>query len=54
MRAPLHKGLSDEHLVQARGFFDKMLGNLTTLPKVAMPNRDGFELDPRPEVQLYR
>jgi mono/diheme cytochrome c family protein len=25
-----------------------------TLPKVAMPNRDGFVPDPRPEVQLYR
>lgn len=25
-----------------------------TLPKVAMPNRDGFEPDPRPEVTLYR
>ena len=31
---------------------DKM--NATTLPKVVMPNRDGFEPDPRPEVQLYR
>jgi len=25
-----------------------------TLPKVAMPNKDGFEPDPRPEVELYR
>jgi cytochrome c len=25
-----------------------------TLPKVAMPNRDGFEPDPRPELELYR
>lgn len=25
-----------------------------TLPKVVMPNRDGFEGDPRPEVQLYQ
>jgi cytochrome c len=25
-----------------------------TLPKVMMPNRDGFEPDPRPELQLYR
>ncbi len=25
-----------------------------TLPKVKMPNRDGFEPDPRPELQLYR
>ncbi len=28
--------------------------NATTLPKVMMPNRDGFIPDPRPEVQLYR
>jgi len=28
--------------------------NATTLATVAMPNRDGFEPDPRPEVQLYR
>ena len=26
----------------------------TSLPKVAMPNRDGFVPDPRPEVELYR
>ena len=25
-----------------------------SLPKVAMPNKDGFEPDPRPELQLYR
>jgi cytochrome c len=25
-----------------------------TLPKVEMPNRDGFVPDPRPELQLYR
>jgi len=25
-----------------------------TLPKVAMPNRDGFIGDPRPEIELYR
>jgi cytochrome c len=31
---------------------DKM--NATTLPQVVMPNRDGFEPDPRPEVQLYK
>jgi cytochrome c len=24
-----------------------------TLPKVAMPNRDGFVPDPRPELSLY-
>ena len=28
--------------------------NATMLPKVIMPNRDGFEGDPRPELQLYR
>lgn len=26
----------------------------TTLPKVQMPNRDGFVPDPRPEIELYR
>jgi len=26
----------------------------TTLPNVVMPNRSGFEPDPRPELQLYR
>jgi len=28
--------------------------NATSLPKVVMPNRDGFVPDPRPEVELYR
>lgn len=28
--------------------------NAQTLPKVAMPNRDGFIPDARPELQLYR
>jgi mono/diheme cytochrome c family protein len=28
--------------------------NAVTLPKVAMPNRDGFIPDPRPELELYR
>jgi cytochrome c len=27
--------------------------NATTLPKVMMPNRDGFVPDPRPELELY-
>jgi S-disulfanyl-L-cysteine oxidoreductase SoxD len=31
---------------------DKM--DAATLPKVVMPNRDGFEPDPRPEIELYR
>src|SRR3954447_24057317 len=26
----------------------------STLPKVTMPNRDGFMADPRPEIELYR
>ena len=25
-----------------------------TLPKVQMPNKDGFEPDPRPELELYK
>ena len=25
-----------------------------SLPKVEMPNRDGFVGDPRPEIELYR
>ena len=28
--------------------------NAQTLPKVAMPNKDGFVPDPRPELDLYR
>lgn len=28
--------------------------NASTLPKVEMPNRNGFEPDPRPELDLYR
>jgi cytochrome c len=28
--------------------------NATTLPKVTMPNRDGFIADSRPELELYR
>ena len=28
--------------------------NATTLPKVAMPNRDGFIPDARPELDLYK
>ena len=28
--------------------------NATSLPKVEMPNRNGFEPDPRPELDLYR
>jgi cytochrome c len=27
--------------------------NAVTLPKVMMPNRDGFVPDPRPELELY-
>jgi cytochrome c len=25
-----------------------------SLPKIQMPNRDGFVPDPRPEIELYR
>jgi len=28
--------------------------NASSLPKVEMPNRNGFEPDPRPELDLYR
>ena len=28
--------------------------NATTLPKIEMPNHNGFEPDPRPELDLYR
>ena len=41
--------LSQAEIIRAT---DRM--NATMLPKVVMPNRDGFEGDPRPELQLYR
>jgi cytochrome c len=41
--------LSEAKIIKAT---DRM--NATMLPKVVMPNRDGFEADPRPEFQLYR
>ena len=41
--------LSKAEIIKAA---DRM--NTTRLPKVVMPNRDGFEGDPRPELQLYR
>ena len=41
--------LSKAEIIKAT---DRM--NATRLPKVIMPNRDGFEGDPRPELQLYR
>ena len=28
--------------------------NGSSLPKIEMPNRNGFVPDPRPEVELYR
>jgi cytochrome c len=28
--------------------------NAATLPRVVMPNREGFVADPRPELELYR
>jgi S-disulfanyl-L-cysteine oxidoreductase SoxD len=41
--------LSKAEIIKAT---DRM--NATMLPKVVMPNRDGFGGDPRPELQLYR
>jgi cytochrome c len=41
--------LSEAKVIQATDTMDAK-----TLPKVAMPNRDGFEPDPRPELELYR
>jgi S-disulfanyl-L-cysteine oxidoreductase SoxD len=41
-------------LAQAKIITPTETMNATSLPKVIMPNRDGFESDPRPEVQLYR
>lgn len=41
--------LSEGHIIS----HDETL-NATSLPKVKMPNRDGFIPDPRPELSLYR
>ena len=41
--------LSEAKIIQANEIMDAK-----SLPKVAMPNKDGFEPDPRPELQLYR
>lgn len=41
--------LSEAKIIKATETIDA-----TTLPKVAMPNKDGFEPDPRPELELYR
>jgi cytochrome c len=41
--------LSEAKIIKAT---DSM--NATTLPKVVMPNRDGFIPDSRPELELYR
>jgi cytochrome c len=41
--------LSEAKIIKATDTIDAK-----TLPKVVMPNKDGFEPDPRPEVQLYR
>ena len=40
--------LSEAKIIQPNDTMDAK-----TLPKVAMPNKDGFEPDPRPELQLY-
>jgi mono/diheme cytochrome c family protein len=41
--------LAEGHVIDANAVMDA-----TTLPKVKMPNRDGFVPDPRPEVELYK
>jgi cytochrome c len=41
--------LSEAKIIQLNETMDAK-----SLPKVAMPNKDGFEPDPRPELQLYR
>ena len=41
--------LSEAKIIQPNDTMDAK-----SLSKVAMPNRDGFEPDPRPELQLYR
>jgi len=41
--------LSEAKIIKANETMDAK-----SLPKVAMPNRDGFEPDPRPELGLYR
>jgi cytochrome c len=40
--------LSEAKIIQPNETMDAK-----SLPKVAMPNKDGFEPDPRPELQLY-
>ena len=40
--------LSEAKIIQPNETMDAR-----SLPKVAMPNKDGFEPDPRPELQLY-
>jgi mono/diheme cytochrome c family protein len=41
--------LSEAKIIKANDVMDAK-----TLPKVAMPNRDGFIADSRPELELYR
>jgi hypothetical protein len=43
----LHYGLADIHIPRAE--IDQVM-DATSLPKVKMPNRDGFVADPRPDV----
>ena len=40
-------------LSQAKIIEPNQIMNASSLPKVEMPNRAGFERDPRPETQLY-
>jgi S-disulfanyl-L-cysteine oxidoreductase SoxD len=41
--------LSEAKIIKATDMMNAM-----TLPKVTMPNRDGFIPDSRPELELYR
>jgi S-disulfanyl-L-cysteine oxidoreductase SoxD len=41
--------LSEAHIIKPTDVIDA-----SSLPKVQMPNRDGFEPDPRPELDLYK
>ena len=41
--------LSEAHVISPQEVM-----NATTLPKVTMPNHDGFDPDPRPELELYQ
>jgi S-disulfanyl-L-cysteine oxidoreductase SoxD len=41
--------LSEAKIIQSNDVMDAK-----SLPRVQMPNREGFEPDPRPELDLYK